>query len=136
MVKAKPKEYEDAASPGGFSWRLRLAPGSKSGYYGVINNKGKWQGMGYDSTKQKRRPLPGLHERPQDAAVQVARFQALVKSGAENIPSQQRSTPLARGTGERNLVVTCKAGALCLLDRSLSILSHLRVSSRGNSKRR
>ena len=42
MVKAnaKPKEYEDFTSPGGTQWRLRLAPGTASGYYGVIKNKG------------------------------------------------------------------------------------------------
>ena len=40
MVKAKPKEYEDFTSPGGTQRRLRLAPGTASGYYGVIKNKG------------------------------------------------------------------------------------------------
>ena len=84
---------------GGSSWRLRLAPGSKSGYYGVILNKGKWQGMGYDSIKQKRRPLPGLHTSPQVAAIQVARFDSLVKNSAEAIPSPKKYA--ARGTGVR-----------------------------------
>eukprot|EP00966_Prymnesium_polylepis_P044125 1023044-Prymnesium_polylepis.1 len=104
MVKAKPKEYEEYSSPGGSCWRLRLAAGSASGYYGVIKNKGKWQGMGYDSVKQKRRPLPGLHKRPQDAAMQVARFDALVEGGMEKIPSPKKYA--ARGTGERSLVTT------------------------------
>jgi hypothetical protein len=55
MVKAKLKAYEDYTPPGGTERRLRLAPGTASGYYGVIKNKGKWQGMGYDPNKQSRR---------------------------------------------------------------------------------
>ena len=78
MVKAKPKAYEEYTSPGGTERRLRLAPGTASGYYGVIKNKGKWQGMGYDRIKQTRRPLPGLWKEAQDAAKMVADFDSTV----------------------------------------------------------
>ena len=44
--------------------RARLQEYSKSGYYGVIKNKGMWQGMGYDSIKQSRRSLTGLFKQP------------------------------------------------------------------------
>ena len=99
MVKAKPKEYyyEEYSSPGGTQWRLRLAPGTASGYYGVIKNKGKWQGMGYDPNKQKRRPLPGLYDEPKDAAVQVATFDSFLKLGTEKIPNPKKYAE--RGTG-------------------------------------
>ena len=81
MVKAKPKVYEDHTTPGGTQRRLRLAPGTASGYYGVIKNKGKWQGMGYDPNKQTRRSLPGLFEKPQGAAALVAKFNARFRLG-------------------------------------------------------
>ena len=97
MVKAKPKEYEDFTSPGGTQRRLRLAPGTASGYYGVIKNKGNWQGMGYDPKKQSRRPLPGLFEKPQDAAAQVAKFDSRFKLGTEKIPSPKKYAK--RGSG-------------------------------------
>jgi hypothetical protein len=97
MVKAKPKAYEEYTSPGGTERRLRLAPGTASGYYGVIKNKGKWQGMGYDRNKQSRRPLPGLHEKPRDAARQVALFDATFKDGSLKIPSPKKYAE--RGTG-------------------------------------
>ena len=107
MVKAKPKVYEDHTTPGGTQRRLRLAPGTASGYYGVIKNKGKWQGMGYDPNKQSRRPLPGLWEKPRDAAVKVALFDATFKDGAQKIPSPKKYAE--RGTG-----VCCAAiPALC-----------------------
>ena len=116
MVKAKPKAYEEHASPGGSRWRLRLTPGSASGYYGVIQNKGKskWQGMGYDPNKQTRRPLPGLFEKPQDAAVQVARFDARFRLGAEKIPSPKKHA--ARGTG-----VACAPCRVHHSDRSSAV---------------
>ena len=101
MAKAKPRAFEEHASPGGTRWRLRLAPGSASGYYGVIKNKGKWQGMGYDQNKQTRRSLPGLFEKPQDAAAQVARFDARFKDGILKIPSPKKYAE--RGTGARVL---------------------------------
>ena len=136
MVKAKPKVYEDYKSPGGTEWRLRLAPGSASGYYGVIKNKGKWQGMGYDPNKQTRRSLPGLFEKPQGAAALVAKFDARFRLGAEKIPSPMKHA--TRGTGVL-LLVACTsliARVLCVdvVDRSLSIMPQ--VSSRRRSRRR
>jgi hypothetical protein len=110
MVKAKPKAYEDYTPPGGTERRLRLAPGTASGYYGVIKNKGKWQGMGYDPNKQSRRALPGLYAKPQDAAVQVAMFDATFKDGAWDIPSPKKYAE--RGSGVPCLPRSAHAAAV------------------------
>jgi hypothetical protein len=90
---------------------LQLKPGNKSGYYGVIPNKGKWQGKGYDPRKKAKGSLPGLYDKPQDAAMQVARFEGWCKRGTRKIPSPKKCAP--RGTGERLQCVLLLPVCLC-----------------------
>ena len=90
MVKAKPKEYEDVTSPYGSNWRLQLKPGNKSGYYGVIPNKGKWQGMGYDPRKQEGEAVAARSLRQAAGCGHTGgKVRGMVQAGHENDPQPQ-----------------------------------------------
>ena len=80
MVKAKPKEYEDVTSLYGSNWRLQLKPLAgqyKSGYYGVIPNKGKWQ----VATRSLRQSAGCGHA--------GGKVRGMVQAGHENDPQPQ-----------------------------------------------
>ena len=66
--------------------------------------------MGYDPKKQSRRPLPGLFEKPQDAAAQVALFDSRFKLGTEKIPSPKKYAE--RGSGVPCLPRSAHAAAV------------------------